>query len=417
MATAAAAKNSARSTKPAAKKAKVYTFVWEGLDKGRRPIKGEITGTDKEAATRAVKMQMGATVQKIRKLRRKAKAIKAKDVAIFTRQLATMMKAGVPLLQSFDIVAKGHDNANVSKLLYDIKADIESGRTMAQAFREHPRQFNDLYCNLVEAGETAGILEAVLDRLAIYQEKSMELRRKIKAAMFYPAMVIGAAVLITAIIMIFVIPAFKSVFASFGAELPAPTMIVMAISEFTVAYWWLIAGGCAGLVTVLMESYKRSEAMRNMLDRVTLRLPVFGEIIRKAIIARWTRTLSTMFAAGVPLVDSLTSVAGASGNYVYSSATLKIQREVSTGTSLTTAMNNVDIFPPMVIQMTAIGEESGSLDHMLSKSAEFFEAEVDSAVEALASLMEPLIMIVLGTLIGSIVISMYLPIFKLGAVV
>lgn len=413
MATAAGAKKPVT----AKKLPKLHTYAWEGVDKQRKPIKGEVSATDEDAAVRAVRTQNGATVKSIKKLRRMSKKIQGKDVAVFTRQLATMMKAGVPLLQSFDIVAKGHDNANVSQLLYEIKGDIEGGNNLSDSFRKFPKYFNDLYCNLLEAGEQAGILEAVLDRLALYQEKMLALRSKIKSAMMYPTTVIGAAVIITAVIMIFVIPSFKSVFSSFGAELPGPTVFVMNLSEFTVKWWYMIAGVLGGAVFLFAQAHERSEAVRNGVDKLLLRLPIFGVLIRKAIIARWTRTLATMFAAGVPLVESLNSVAGASGNYVYRSATKRIQTQVSGGTSLTTAMANASVFPPMVTQMVAIGEEAGSLDDMLSKVADHFEREVDDAVSALSSLMEPLIIVVLGTLVGGIVIAMYMPIFKLGSVV
>lgn len=400
-----------------AAKQKVYIYRWEGLDSQKRLIKGTISAVDEKTAIRGVKESSSIVVKKIKKVNRKAKKIEPKDVAIFTRQLATMMKAGVPLLQSFDIVAKGHDNANVTDLLFDIKANIESGSTLASSFAKHPKHFNDLYVNLVAAGESAGILESVLDKLAVYQEKMMALRSKIKSAMFYPVMVIGASFLITAIIMIFVIPAFKSVFASFGADLPGPTLLVMALSEFMVAYWYLVLGAIFGAFSLFKAAYAKSVAMRNIIDIYILKMPIFGSVIEKSIIARWTGTLATMFAAGVPLVESLTSVAGASGNYLYRKATLEVQKQISTGISLSNAMTGVDLFPPMALQMTAIGEESGSLDTMLSKVSDHFQREVDDAVDALSSLMEPLIMIVLGTLVGGIVIAMYLPIFKLGAAV
>ena len=343
--------------------------------------------------------------------------ITGKDIALFTRQLATMMKSGVPLLQSFDIVGRGHTNPAVGKLLLDIKADVETGSSLSQAFRKYPLQFDALYCNLVSAGEQAGILDSLLDRLATYQEKIIAIKSKIKSALFYPIAVIVVAFIITAVIMIFVIPAFKDVFKSFGADLPAPTLVVISISDFFVAYWWAIFGILGGGIYGFLESWRRSEKIQIVMDRLLLRAPVFGEIVRKSVIARWTRTLATMFAAGVPLVESLESVGGAAGNHVYKIATKQIQSEVSTGTSLTSAMQNVNIFPNMVTQMVAIGEESGALDSMLSKVADFFEQEVDDAVEAMSSLMEPMIMVVLGTLIGGMVVSMYLPIFKMGSVV
>ncbi|MGH8695078.1 MAG: type II secretion system F family protein, partial [Burkholderiales bacterium] len=314
-------------------------------------------------------------------------------------------------------VGKGHSNTRVTKLLMDIKADVETGSSLAAAFRKHPLHFDALYCNLVQAGEQAGILETLLDRLASYKEKILAIKSKIKAAMFYPVAVIVVAFVITAVIMIFVIPAFKQVFTSFGADLPAPTLMVIGMSDFFVEYWYLIFGIILGGFYGFFELWKRSLAVQIYMDRLMLKLPIFGEIVRKSVIARWTRTLSTMFAAGVPLVEALDSVGGASGNYVYQIATKQIQQEVSTGTSLTAAMQNANVFPNMVVQMTSIGEESGALDNMLSKVADFFEAEVDDAVDALSSLMEPIIMVVLGVLIGGMVIAMYLPIFKLGQVV
>jgi type IV pilus assembly protein PilC len=323
----------------------------------------------------------------------------------------------VPLLQTFDIVGRGHDNPAVGKLLLDIKSDVETGSSLSQAFRKHPLYFDQLYCNLVAAGEQAGILETLLDRLATYKEKMLAIKSKIKSALFYPVAIIIVAFIITAVIMIFVIPAFKEVFKSFGADLPAPTLIVIAISDFFIEYWWAIFGGIGVSIFAFFYTLKRSETMQIAFDRIFLRLPIFGNIIRKSVIARWTRTLATMFSAGVPLVESLDSVGGAAGNYVYKIGTRQIQSEVSTGTSLTSAMQNSELFPNMVNQMVAIGEESGALDSMLGKVADFFEAEVDDAVEALSSLMEPIIMVVLGVLIGGMVIAMYLPIFKLGAVV
>ena len=328
-----------------------------------------------------------------------------------------MMKAGVPLLQAFDIVGRGNPNPSVTKLLNDIRTDVETGTSLSAAFRKYPIYFNSLYCNLVEAGEAAGILDSLLDRLATYMEKTEAIKSKIKSALMYPVAVLVVAFVVVSVIMIFVIPAFKEVFTSFGADLPAPTLLVIAISEFFVQWWWLIFGGIGFGFYFFMQAWKRNEKMQMFMDRLLLKLPIFGELIEKSVIARWTRTLSTMFAAGVPLVEALDSVGGASGNSVYKLATDKIQQEVSTGTSLTTAMTNVHIFPSMVLQMSAIGEESGSLDHMLGKAADFYEAEVDEMVAGLSSLMEPIIIVVLGTIIGGIVVSMYLPIFKLGQVV
>ncbi|MBI4741179.1 MAG: type II secretion system F family protein, partial [Betaproteobacteria bacterium] len=340
-----------------------------------------------------------------------------KDITLFTRQLATMMKAGVPLLQSFEIVGKGHSNPAISKLLLEIKSDVETGTSLNQAFRKHPLHFDALFCNLIEAGEQAGILDSLLERLSVYKEKILAVKSKIKSALFYPISIIIVAFVITAVIMIFVIPAFKEVFKSFGADLPAPTLALIAVSDVFVTYWYLIFGAIGGGSYTFFYFWKRSEKVQMMMDRLLLRLPIFGDIIRKAVIARWTRTLSTMFAAGVPLVESLESVGGAAGNHVYKVATNQIQNEVSTGASLTAAMQHTELFPNMVIQMVAIGEESGSLDAMLGKVADFFEAEVDDSVAAISSLMEPIIMVVLGTVIGGMVIALYLPIFKLGAVV
>jgi type IV pilus assembly protein PilC len=328
-----------------------------------------------------------------------------------------MMKAGVPLLQSFEIVGKGASNPAVSKLVMDLKTDVETGTPLAAAFRKYPLYFDALFCNLVQAGEQAGILETLLDRLAVYQEKILAIKSKIKSALFYPIAIIAVAFIITAVIMIFVIPAFKQVFTNFGADLPAPTLFVMAISDAFVAYWYIIFPVIIGGIWGFLESWKRSLGVQIFMDKLMLKLPVFGDLVRKSVIARWTRTLSTMFAAGVPLVEALDSVGGAAGNYVYSSATKQIQAEVSGGTALTVAMQNANVFPSMVLQMCSIGEETGALDAMLGKVADFYEQEVDDAVAALASLMEPMIMVVLGTLIGGMVIAMYLPIFKLGQAV
>jgi len=371
-----------------------------------------------EAVVQTSLRRQGVMNARVKKARFKVGGkVTEKEITLFTRQLATMMKSGVPLLQAFDIVGRGHANGAVAKLLLDIKADVETGSSLSQAFRKYPRYFDALYCNLVAAGEQAGILDTLLERLATYKEKILAIKSKIKSALFYPIAVIVVAFIITAVIMIFVIPAFKDVFKSFGADLPAPTLLVIAISDFFVAYWWAIFGIIFGGLYFFFEAWKRSEKVQMAMDRLLLRLPIFGDIIRKAVIARWSRTLSTMFAAGVPLVESLDSVGGAAGNYVYKAATKQIQGEVSTGTSLTNAMTNVNLFPNMVTQMVAIGEESGALDSMLAKVADFFEQEVDDAVEAMSSLMEPIIMVVLGTLIGGMVVAMYLPIFKLGAVI
>ncbi|MBP7451467.1 MAG: type II secretion system F family protein [Ottowia sp.] len=401
----------------ATKTVKEFVFEWEGKDRNGKAVRGESRAAGENQVQASLRRQ-GIFATKIKKRRMRAgKRIKPKDIAIFTRQLATMMKAGVPLLQSFDIVGRGNPNPSVTKLLNDIRGDIETGTSLSAAFRKYPLYFNALYCNLVEAGEAAGILESLLDRLAEYMEKTEAIKSKIKSALMYPVAVLVVAFVVVAVIMIFVIPAFKDVFSNFGADLPAPTLFVIAMSEFFVKWWWLIFGGIFGGVYFFMQAWRRNEKVQMFMDRLLLKLPIFGDLIEKSVIARWTRTLSTMFAAGVPLVESLDSVGGAAGNSVYKIATDKIQQEVATGTSLTAAMTNANIFPSMVLQMTAIGEESGALDHMLGKSADFYEAEVDEMVAGLSSLMEPIIIVVLGTLIGGIVVSMYLPIFKLGQVV
>jgi type IV pilus assembly protein PilC len=392
-------------------------FAWEGKDKTGKIIKGELRANG-EAVVGATLRRQGILVTKVKKKTfRSGKKITEKDISLFTRQLATMMKAGVPLLQSFDIVAKGHSNPSVSKLIQDIRSDVETGSSLNQAFRKFPLYFDALFCNLVAAGEQAGILEDLLTRLAVYKEKTLAIKGKIKSALFYPISILVVAFVVTSVIMIWVVPAFKDVFKSFGADLPAPTLMVMAISDYFVANWYIIFGGLFAGLYLFFQSWKRSPKVQRFMDKTLLRLPIFGAVIRKATIARWTRTLATMFAAGVPLVESLDSVGGASGNIVYGDATKKIQTEVSTGTSLTVAMQNSEVFPNMVTQMVAIGEESGALDQMLGKVADFYEQEVDEAVESLSSLMEPLIMVILGVLIGGLVIAMYLPIFKLGAVV
>lgn len=396
---------------------KEFTFIWEGKDKSGKTLRGEMRSASESVVNTTLRRQGIMPVKVKKQTFRRGGKVGEKDISLFTRQLATMMKSGVPLLQAFDIVAKGAANAAVGKLLMDIKADVETGSSLSQAFRKHPLHFDALYCNLIQAGEQAGILESLLDRLATYKEKILAIKGKIKSALFYPISVLVVAFIVTAVIMIFVIPAFKQVFTSFGADLPAPTLLVIAISDFFVANWFFIFGGIGGALYGFFYAWKRSVPMQIVMDRLLLRVPVFGPVIRKATIARWTRTLSTMFAAGVPLVESLTSVGGAAGNYIYKMATQQIQNEVSTGSSLTVAMQNANVFPNMVIQMVSIGEESGQLDAMLGKVADFFEAEVDEAVESLSSLMEPMIMVILGTLIGGMVIAMYLPIFKLGAVV
>lgn len=397
--------------------AKEQVFAWEGKDKTGKTVRGEIRAGG-EAVVNVTLRRQGIMVTKVKKkVYRSGKKIKEKDIALFTRQLATMMKAGVPLLQAFDIVGKGHANPSVAKLIMDLRADIETGTSLNMAFRKYPLYFDPLFCNLVAAGEQAGILEDLLTRLAIYKEKTLAIKGKIKSALTYPIAVIAVAFIVTAVIMIWVVPAFKEVFSSFGADLPAPTLFVMTLSEYFVKYWYIIFGALFAGLYFFFQTWRRSEKMQATMDRLLLKMPIFGDVIRKATIARWTRTLATMFAAGVPLVESLDSVGGAAGNKVYMEATKKIQTEVSTGTSLTVAMQNADVFPSMVTQMVAIGEESGALDSMLGKVADFYEDEVDEAVSQLSSLMEPMIMVILGVLIGGLVVAMYLPIFKLGSVV
>jgi type IV pilus assembly protein PilC len=396
---------------------KEYTFQWVGLDRNRREVRGETRGVSETVVTTNLRRQ-GIRVTKIkRQTLRGGRSIGQKDITFFTRQLATMLKAGVPMLQAFDIVARGHSNARFARLMMQIKGKIEAGSSLSQAFRDHPQHFDDLYCNLVHAGETSGTIDTILDRLALYLEKILAIKSKIKSALFYPISVMVVAVIVVWVIMVWVIPAFKQVFSSFGADLPAPTLMVIAISDFAVKWWWLAFLVAAGAVTGMLFLYRRSSAFRIGFDRVLLRIPVIGGIVQKATIARWTRTLATMFSAGVPLVESLDAVAGASGNAVYAAATKKIQTDVSTGMSLTNAMTNTLVFPTMVLQMTQIGEESGSLDGMLSKVADFYEREVDDAVSALSSLLEPIIIVFLGVVIGGLVVAMYLPIFKLGAVI
>ena len=409
---ATAARNAA-----SARQVKEWVYLWEGKDKKGKAVRGELRAGS-ETVVNVTMRRQGILVTKIKKKTfRSGKKITDKDLSLFTRQLATMMKAGVPLLQSFDIVAKGHANPSVSKLVNDIRGDVETGTSLSQAFRKFPLYFDPLFCNLVGAGEQAGILEDLLERLAIYKEKTLAIKSKIKSAMFYPVAILAVAFIVTAVIMIWVVPAFKQVFSSFGADLPGPTLVVMAISDFMVGNWYIIFPTIFAALYLFFNAWKRSLKVQRFMDQLLLKVPIFGPVIRKATIARWTRTLATMFAAGVPLVESLDSVGGASGNAVYLDATKKIQSEVSTGTSLTAAMENSNVFPNMVTQMVSIGEESGSLDQMLGKVADFYEAEVDDAVESLSSLMEPLIMVILGVLIGGMVIAMYLPIFKLGSVV
>jgi type IV pilus assembly protein PilC len=394
-----------------------FLYLWEGRDKSGRVVRGEMRAGG-ESVVAASLRRRGILATKIKKQTLpRGRRISGKDLALFTRQLSTMLRAGVPLMQCFDIVGRGHSNPSMSRLLNDIRSDVETGTSLNQAFRKYPLYFDALFCSLVAAGEQAGILETLLDRLATYQEKTIALKGKIKKALFYPTMIILVAILVTSIIMIFVIPAFKQVFTSFGADLPGPTLLVIAMSDFMREYWYILLFGTLGAVYFLYQSWRRSPAVQMAVDRFMLKPPVIGQLMQKATVARWTRTLATTFAAGVPLVEALDSVGPASGNAVYKEATRQIQSEVNVGTSLAQSMQNAGVFPPMAVQMTSIGEESGSLDSMLSKVADYYEREVDETVDALASLIEPLIMVVLGTIIGGIVIAIYLPIFKLGQVV
>jgi type IV pilus assembly protein PilC len=413
------------ATKAVAKKEpkaeKSYNFAWEGVDKRGAKVKGETRGTNM-TMIRADLRRQGVNPTKVRKKAEPLfgggkKKITAGDLAIFTRQLATMMSAGVPLVQSFEIVGRGHENPSMQELILTVKADIESGTAMAAALAKHPKYFDDLVCNLVAAGEQAGVLDTLLDKIATYKEKTESIKGKIKKALFYPASVIIVAVVVTAVIMLFVIPQFKDLFTSFGADLPAFTLLVIAISDFLRQWWWMVAMGIGALGFSIAKLFEKSRKFRELVDRAVLKFPIIGPILNKAAIARFARTLSTMFAAGVPLVEALSSVSGATGNIVYGEAVLKMREEVATGQSLQLAMRQRNLFPHMVIQMTSIGEESGSLDAMLGKVADFYEEEVDNAVDALSSLLEPLIMVVIGGLVGSLVVAMYLPIFKLAAVV
>lgn len=415
---AASARTAAPSrAKPGRKAPTQYIFEWEGKDRKGKTFTGELRAENQAEVTATLRKQ-GLTVVKLKKRKAaRGRKITPKDIAYFTRQLSTMLKAGIPLLQSIDIIARGHVNPNFTQLLSEIRFDIESGSSMAAAFRRHPRYFDTLYCNLIDAGEQGGILDALLERLSLYLEKTIALKSQIKSAMIYPIAVLTVAFAVTVILMLFVIPAFKGVFSSFGANLPAPTMAVIAISDFFVAYWYIVIGVPVGAIAFYVRALRKSEKVQRATDRALLKMPIFGSLFRKAVVARWTRTLATMFAAGTPLVESMESVAGAAGNWVYYDATKEIEQAVRIGTSLTNAMQATHVFDNMVLQMTQIGEESGALDNMLLKVAEFYEREVDDAVAAISSLIEPIIIVILGVLIGGMVVAMYLPIFKLGQVV
>jgi type IV pilus assembly protein PilC len=409
-----ATQKSGSSAKTAAADA---VFRWKGVDRKGQPMQGELRATSEVAAREALRKQGIRPSAVSKQFFSMAQGIKPKEVALFTRQLSTMMKSGIPLLQSFEIVGQGSSNPSMGRMVNAIRSDVETGSSLTTAFRKHPRQFDDLYCNLVAAGESAGILDTLLDRLALYMEKTEAIKGKIKSALTYPIAVLGVAGIVVTVIMLFVVPAFKDMFASFGSELPRPTLILIATSEFFVNYWYLIFGGLIGGFIFSARAIRASTKLQAQRDRLLLRMPVFGGLIRKSCIARWTRTLATMFAAGVPLVEALESVGGASGNIVYLEATARIRQQVSSGVSLTAAMTQSNLFPPMVLHMCAIGEESGSIDYMLGKSADFFEAEVDEAVAGISSLMEPFIIVFLGTIIGGMVVALYLPIFKMGQVV
>ena len=394
-------------------------FTWEGKDRTGKTVKGKVVSTS-EAAVRSELRRQGVVPTRVRKqsmLFRKQGKVTAGDIAIFARQLATMMTAGIPLVQSFDIVGAGHENPAMQKLIMAIKADVEGGSSLHEALAKHPLHFDDLFVSLVAAGEQAGALETLLEKIATYKEKTEAIKKKIKKALFYPAAVVVVAIIVTAILLIFVIPEFESLFQGFGADLPAFTRFVIDISKFVQSTGWLLLLAVVGGIWGLIEAKKRNRGVQHFFDRALLKLPIIGAILNKSSIARYARTLSTTFAAGVPLVEALASVAGACGNIVYEGAVLKMRDEVATGQRLQRAMENTNLFPNMVNQMIAVGEESGSLDAMSAKVADFYEEEVDNAVDSMSSLLEPLIMAILGVLVGGLVIAMYLPIFKMGAVV
>ena len=395
-------------------------FVWEGVDRHGKRVKGEMSGKS-DALIKATLRRQGVNPLKVKKkpksLFSSGGKITSKDITVFSRQLATMMSSGVPLVQSFEIVGRGHENPAMQEMILSIKGDIESGTALNEALSKHPQQFNELYTNLVTAGEQSGILESILHKLATYMEKTEALKSKIKGALFYPIAVIVVAFIITCILMIFVIPQFQEMFSNFGADLPALTTIVINMSKWFQEYWWALFAVIIGSVVGMIQLKKRSMRFAHFLDRISLKIPIIGEILEKSAIARFARTLATMFAAGTPLVEAMTSVAGACGNIVFYDATMKMRDEIATGTQLQVSMRDTNLFPNMVVQTVAIGEESGALDSMLGKVADWYEQEVDDAVDALTSLLEPLIMAVLGVIIGGLVVAMYLPIFKMGQVV
>ncbi|MGD8853904.1 MAG: type II secretion system F family protein [Gammaproteobacteria bacterium] len=400
---------------------KQNVFTWEGRDRKGKTVKGESRATSPSMVKADLRRQ-GISPLKVRKkstllTSSKKRKVLPKDIAVFTRQRATMLAAGVPLVQSFEIIGRGHDNPAMQMLVLAIKGDVESGSTLADALAKHPLYFDELVCNLVRAGEHAGILETLLDKIATYKEKTEALKSKIRKALFYPTAVIVVAFIVTAILLIFVVPQFESLFQGFGADLPAFTRMVVNLSEWMQSYWWAVLLTVGGSIYGFAEAKKRSPKFSHALDRVLLKTPIIGEILTKAIIARYARTLATMFAAGVPLVEAMQSVAGAAGNALYAEAILEMKDNVATGQQLQLAMHQTGLFPNMVVQMVAIGEESGSLDAMLGKVADFYEQEVDDAVDGLSSLLEPMIMAVLGVLVGGLIVAMYLPIFKMGSAI
>jgi len=401
--------------------AKGNMFLWEGTNKAGARVKGEMSSTS-DALVKAMLRRQGINPLKVKKKPKSLfsgskRKITAKDIAVFSRQMATMMSAGVPLVQSFEIVGRGHENIGMQELILAVKSDVESGNTLADSLAKHPYHFDDLYVNLVRAGEAAGILEGLLEKIATYKEKTEAIKGKIKKAMFYPLAVIFMAFIITAVLMIFVIPQFADLFSGFGADLPAMTRVVINMSDFFVARWYLIFGVAGGIIWGFTQLRRRNRKFRAIIERISLKLPIFGDIFTKATIARFSRTLGTMFAAGVPLVEAMESVAGACGNIVFGDAVLQMRDDIATGTQLNVSMRQTNLFPNMVVQMVAIGEESGSIDQMLGKVADFYEEEVDNAVDAMSSLLEPMIMAILGVLIGGLVVAMYLPIFQMGKVV
>jgi type IV pilus assembly protein PilC len=404
----------------ATKAVKVSVYAWEGIDKKGSKVNGELNGHN-PALVKAQLRKQGINPTKVRKksvsIFGAGKRIKPLDIAFFSRQMATMMKAGVPLLQSFDIISEGSENPRMRKLVDDVKQSVASGHSLATSLRQKPEYFDDLYCNLVDAGEQAGALESLLDRVATYKEKTESLKSKIKKAMSYPIAVVVVAFIVTAILLIKVVPQFQSIFEGFGAELPAFTLMVIHLSEFVQEDWYIVVGAMVALFFGFKRAYKTSEKFRDWLDRALLKIPVIGPLLYKSAVARYARTLSTTFSAGVPLVDALDSVAGATGNIIFKNAVNKIKQDVSTGMQLNFSMRTTGVFPTLAVQMTAIGEESGALDSMLDKVATYYEDEVDNMVDSLTSLMEPLIMAFLGVIVGGLVIAMYLPIFKLGSVV